>query len=141
MLDVLIQRDLFGKLIHIVIDEHPDVTASFCLLQYLLMAPLFAAYHRSQKLNTASFRQLHDLIHHLVHGLLCDLFPALRTMGDTDPGIQKAEIIVNFCHGSHRGAGISVSGFLINGNSRRKSFYALHLRFFHLSKKLSCIGR
>ena len=105
------------------------------------MGSLPPSDHRSQKLKLCPLRQRHDMIHHLIHGLFFYLFSALGTMRNSYSCIQKTKIVINFRHGSHCGTGISVGGFLVNGNCRRKPFNHFHIRFFHLSQKLSCIGR
>ena len=78
------------------------------------MRSLPPAHDRRQKLNLRSLRKFHDLIHHLIYRLLLDLLPTLRTVRDTDPRIQKAEIIIDLRHSTHRGPGIPVCRLLIN---------------------------
>ena len=96
--------------------------------------------HRGQQLQLLLFRKRHDLVHHLVHGLPADLPPAAGAVRYPDSGIEKPEIIVDLCHRPHSGSGVPVRGFLIDGNGRGKPFDTLHIRFFHLSEELPCIG-
>ena len=139
MFDIFIQLNLFCQFIKTAVDPHPDVTAFLCLLQKLHMFPFSSPNHGSKQLNSGALRLLHQLIHHLINGLFFNLPAAFGAMGNPHPGIQQSKIVINLRHCSHRRSGISVGRFLVNGDGRRKSFNALHLRFFHLSQKLSRI--
>ncbi len=105
------------------------------------MSSLPSPDHRGQKLYSASLFHGQNLVYHLVYRLLFNLFSADRTMGYSNSCIQQTKIIIYFRHSSHRRSGIPIGGFLINGNSRGKSLNPFHIRFFHLSQKLSGIGR
>lgn len=63
-----------------------------------------------------------------------------RTVGNTDPGIQKAQIIVYLRNRPHSGTGIVGCGFLINGNGRGQTVYLIHIGFFRIAQKLPGIG-
>ena len=141
MLDILIQCNILRKLIQISIDDHTHITALLRPLQHLFMASFPSAHHRREQLNLRPLRKRHDLIHHLIHRLLTDHPAALRAVGDTNPGVKKAEIIINLRYRSHRRTGIAVGRLLIDGNRRRKSLNTLHIRFFHLSKELAGVRR
>ena len=141
MLDIFIQHDFLRQLIQVSVYAHTYVSALLCPFQNLLVSSFSPTHDRCQKLNLRSLRQLHDLIDHLIHCLLLDLLPALRAMGNTHSRIKETEIIIDLRHRSNCGTWISVRRFLVNGNGRRKSFNAFHIRLLHLSKKLSCIRR
>ena len=140
MLDVLFQLDFFGQLIEIAVDANPDEAAFLRLLQHLHMLALAALDHRGQQLDFRPLGHGHDLIYHLVYTLLLDLLAAFRAMGDTDPGIEQSEIIVNLRHGSHSGAGVPVRRLLVDGNGRRQAVNALHIGLLHLTQELTGIG-
>ena len=118
-----------------------DISGFLDGLKNLFVLSLFPFDHGRQHMDSCPFRKLHDLIHHLVHTLRRDLPVADGTVGNTEPRIEKSQIIIDLCDGPHRGSRIFRSGFLINGNGRAESFYGLHIRFVHLAKKLPCIGR
>ena len=139
MLDIFIQFDLLGELVHIPVDLHADIAASFGLIQHLLMASLAPPHHRGQKLDAGALRQRHDLIHHLIHGLPGDDATAFRAVGNTHSGIKQPKIVINLRHRPHGGAGIAVGRFLVNGNGRRQALNAVHRRLLHLSQELSGI--
>ena len=111
------------------------------MIQKLRMGSLPSPYHRCKKLHFRPLRHGHDAIHHLVDSLTPDLSSALGTVRDSHSCIEKSEIIVNFRHSSHCGAGVPVGGLLVYGNRRGESFNALHIRFLHLSQELSCVRR
>ena len=119
VLDILIQLDLLRKLIEASVNSDTDIAALSRLLKHLHMLSLSSPDHRGQKLNFRPLRHLHNLIHHLVHGLAVNLSAALRTVRDSDSGIEKPHIVIDFRHSSHCRAWIWVRGLLINGNSRR----------------------
>ena len=133
MFQVLIQRNLLGQLILAAVDHHADIAAAFCLFEHLFVSSLAAAHNRREKLDFRPLRECHDLIDHLVHRLVTDDFSALRTVRNTDSRVQKTEVIVNLRHGSDGGKRVPVRRFLIDRNSRRQTFDAVHIRFFHLS--------
>ena len=139
MLDILLQPDLFGKLIEISINTGTDITALARLLQQLDMLTLAPAYYRRQQLDPGALRQLQNLIHHLVNGLLFDLTAAFRTMRNANAGIEKTHVIVDFRNRTHSRTRIAVGRFLVNGDGRGKSLNALHIRLFHLAKELPCV--
>ena len=104
------------------------------------MPSLPSADNRRQKLELCSLFKLHDPVCHLVYSLPADRFPTLRAVRNPDPGVQQTEVVVNFCHRTYCGSGISVGGFLVDGNSGGQTFNTVYIRLFHLSEKLSCIG-
>ena len=117
MLDVLLQLDVLGELIEVPVDPHPDVAALSGLLQHLGVLALAPPDHRGQKLDAGPLRHSHNLVHHLVNGLLVNLLPALGAVGNAHPRVEKAHIVVNLRHRPHSGAGVPVGRLLINGNS------------------------
>ena len=140
MLNIFIKLYLFRKLIPVSVDHDPDISAALCLIKHLFMTTLSSSYHRSKKLYAAFFRELHYLIHHLVNAYFADLPSADRTVGNSYSGKKKAQIIIDLRYGTHRGSGITVGGFLVYRNSRRKALNAFHIRLFHLPQELPGIG-
>ena len=88
-------------------------------------------------ITTTSMSPTHDL----VNGLPGDLLAAFGAMGRSHPGPQKAQIVINFRHRSHRGPGIFRCGLLVDGNGRRQAVDAVHIRLIHLSQKLPGVAR
>ena len=104
------------------------------------MGSLPSPHYRGKELDLGLLRKFHDLIHHLVYRLLLNLFPALRTVRNSDPCVEQPEIVIDLRHRPYRRTGIPVGGLLVNRDGRRKSLYALHVRLLHLSQELSGIG-
>ena len=140
VLYIFVQLDLLGQLIQTAVHAHPHIAAALRALEHLCVLALASSDHRRQKLDPRAFRQRHDLIHHLIHALSCNLAPTGGTVGDTDPGIQQPEIIIDLRHCAHRGSGVAVGGFLVDGDCRGQSFDLLHIGLLHLSQKLAGIG-
>ena len=141
MLDILVKRDLLREVVHVPVNHDTDISALFGLFEYLLVASLPSADDRSEQLDPALFRHLHDPVYHLVHRLLLDHAPAVRAVGNTDPCIEQTQIIVNLRDCSYRGARVPVGRFLIDRNGGRQTFNALHIRLLHLTEELSRVGR
>ena len=114
MLDVFIQRDLFGKLIGVSVHQSPDVAALSGLFQDLGMGSLPPPHNGGKKLDSCPFRHSHDKVDDLVYRLPADLSAAFRAMGDAHPGKKEAEMIIDLRHRAHRRPGIPVCGFLVN---------------------------
>ena len=106
MLFVFFRLDGFRKIIDNPIYPNASKSALSCGIEFLQMLALSSSHHRCQHHDFCPFRQGKNLIHDLIHRLLLDLSAADRAMGNAYPGIEKAEIVVNFCNGSHRGTGI-----------------------------------
>ena len=60
------------------------------------MAALSSSYNRCEQLQAGSLRQCHQLVHHLVNGLLHDRLATVGTVRNADPGIEQTEIVVDF---------------------------------------------
>ena len=140
VLDVFVQCDLLGQLVHIAVHLRPHISAAPCLLKQLGMGSFAAAHDRCQQLYFCALRQLHDLIDHLIDTLSFDLTPAFRAVGNSDARVEQSEIVINFRYCSHRGSRIAVCGFLIYGYRGRQSLDLFYIGLFHLSEELARIG-
>ena len=140
MLFIFFQFDFFRQIIEVAVHHDPDIAAFFRLLKDFDMLALPSPDDRRQYLNPGPLRQFQNRIHHLIYRLFPDDLAALRTMGNPDSRIKQTKIIINFRHGSNSGTRIPVGRFLVNGNGRRQTGNTLHIRFFHLSEKLTGIG-
>ena len=141
MLDIFFQFDLFRQFIDTAVNLRTDKAAPSGLLQYPGMFSLTPLDHRRQQLDLRPLRQLHNLVHHLIHRLLPDLPAALWTVRNADSGIEQTKIVIDLRHRPHRGTGIAVGGLLIDGNGGRETFNAFHIRLLHLAQELPRIGR
>ena len=137
MLDVFVEGDVLGDIVQVTVDPDADIAGAAGAVDDLLVAALTAADDRGQDLDAGALRQSHHLVHHLVHRLFRDLPAAVGTMGDTDPGIEQTEIVVDLGHGAHGRPGVAVGRLLVDGDGGGESLDVLHIRLFHLAKELA----
>ena len=104
------------------------------------MGALLAPHHRCQQLIPDPFRQGHDLVHHLVDGLGTDRAIALGAVGFSGAAEEQTQIILDFRHRAHGGAGVVAGGFLIDRNGWRQPLNRIHIGLVHLAEKLARIG-
>ena len=64
------------------------------------------------------FRQCHDGIDHFGDGLRDHRQMVFWAHGRADTGVQQTQIVINLGNRTHRGAGVMVSRFLLNGDGR-----------------------
>ncbi len=57
-----------------------------------------------------------------------------------DAGVEQFEILVDFGHRAHRGAGIGIEGLLLDSDSGRDAVHKIHLGFAHPAQKLAGVG-
>ena len=136
MLDILLQLDVFVHIIEIAVDAKAHVTGPSGPVDDLLVLALAAAHDRRQNLDPGALRQFHNAVHHLVDGLSGDLPAAVGAVRNADSGVEEPEIVVDLRHGTHGRPGISVGGFLVDGDRGGKSLDLLHVRLLHLAKEL-----
>ena len=68
-----------------------------------------------------------------------DHFACFWIVGNADPGIKDAQIVVDFGHGADSAAGIAGMGFLFDGDGGRKAFDVTDFGLGHLLDKLAGI--
>ena len=141
MLTFLVQLDLFIQVAHHFIHHHTHKTLLPQGFQLNLMFAFAFLNDGSQHLHLGTLRQLHQMLHHLVHGLRADLVSTDMTMLLPNAGIEHSQVVVNLGNRSHRGTGIVAGGLLFYGNSGRQTFDIIHLGLFQLAQKLPRIGR
>ena len=140
MLFILLQLDLFRKVIGDAVHPGSHIAGFLRVLKDLDVLALSGAHHWGQHLDAGALGQLHDLVHDLVDGLLADLFAAFGAVGHAHPGPEQAEIVINFRHGAHGGAGVFGGGFLVDGDGGREALDIVHVRLVHLSQEHSGVG-
>ena len=64
------------------------------------------------------FGQCHDGIDHFGDGLRDHRQVVFRAHGRANTGIQQTQIVINLGNRTHRGAGVMVGGFLLDGDGR-----------------------
>ena len=141
MLDVLVQLDLFRKIIHTSVHTRTDITGSPGILKYLRVFTLASANDGSHDLHPARFGQRTDLIHDLIHSLPADLLAAVRAVRRSDARPEQSKIIVDLRDRADRRTRIAAGRLLVDGDCGRHTFYGIDVRLVHLSEKLPRIGR
>ena len=140
VLFILLRLDVLGEFVHYTVHTDTDKTAFLCALKLLLMLTLAATDYRGKNLNSGLFRQFQHAVDYLVDSLLVDLSAADRTVGHTDTGIEKTEIVVNLGDCADGRTGILGGGLLVDGDGRGKTLDFIHIGLFHLTEEHSCIG-
>ena len=138
---ILFQLNRIIQRIQCSVRPNTDISFLSKLFQKLLMCSLFLGNYRSEKHQLCSLRQSQKRINNLINRLLSNRLSAVRTISPACMGIKHTEVVMNFRHCSHRGAGIMTGGFLIDRYGRRQTGNLIHLRLIHLSQKLPGIGR
>ena len=136
----LFQFDVFRKVSYFPVDACPNEAGLGSIFQGLGKSPLLSPRDGRHDLDAGAFRQCHDLVDDLVHGLVLDLSAADGTVGHADAGVHETHIVIDLRQSPHRGAGVLGGSLLIDGNGRRESVNGLHLRFVHNPQELTGIG-
>ncbi len=140
VLDVFLQFDFLREVMDFSVHPNANKAGLMGLFQRLCECALFPPGNRCQNLDTSPLREFHDLIHDLVHSLGMDFPPTDGTVGNTDPGIQKTEVIIDFRDGSNRGSRVLGGRLLVNGDGWRKALNGFHIGLFHEPQELTGIG-
>src|SRR5690554_3061406 len=82
-----------------------------------------------------------DEVFDLVVGIADNFFTGIIAISSRRSAGSYRENIRNFGNGTDGGSGAFGSGFLLNGNYRRKSINLIHIGSFQTTKKLPCISR
>ena len=135
VLDVLFQRDLLVEVVHVTVDFYAGVTGAAGGVQLFLLGAFALTDDRREDLELRPLFQLEHSVHHLIHALLADDPPTHRAVRHAHAGVQKAQIIVNFRHGTHGGAGVVAGGLLVDGNGRRQAGDLVHIGLVHPAKE------
>ena len=137
VLFVFLAGDVLRQVVENAVHPHPGKAGFSGVLKHLLVFALFPPDDRRQDDKPGSLSQGFHPVHDLVDGLTADFLTAPGAVGNAHPRPQKAEIIVDFRHRSHGGAGVFRGRLLVNGNGRGKAVDGIHVRLVHLPQKLT----
>ena len=140
VLFILFRFDFFAEIIKNTIHTDTGKTGLAGILKYFRVLTLFTTDNGRKYNKSGSFPQCLYPIHDLVNGLATDLFTALRTMGCTHSGPQQTQIVINLRYCAYSRTGVFRGSLLVNGNGRRQTVNGIHIRFIHLTQKLTGIG-
>ena len=137
---VLVEDDLLGQLPDLAVHADADVPLLHELLELLLELPLFPAGDGGEDRQPCIRRIREDRRQHRIDRLGLDLLAALVAVGDSDPGEEEAEVVVNLRHRPHGGPGVVGRRPLLDGDRRGEPFDGLHVGLVHLPDELPGIG-
>ena len=140
VLFLLIQRRHVAHVVDFAVHAHAYESLLGDALEHLDMLALLGADHGREQLHARALGQGQHLIDHLIHTLLADFAAALGAMGHAHARIKQAQIVVDFRHRAHGGAGIFAGGLLVDGNRGGETVDGIAVRLFHLAQELARIG-
>ena len=140
VLEGLSQRNFFIKFTHNTVNTNARKTFFSQIFKELDVLALATQNNRRQDISSTSLTSLEDFIGNLICCLALNNATALRAVRSTHASIQKTQVIVDFCNGTHGRARISGSGLLIDGHRRRKAIDRVKVWLIHLSQELTGIA-
>ena len=140
MLLVLLQLDLLAEIIGNAVYPAAHIAGAAGILEDLGVLAFLAPDNGGQHLDAGGLGQGEDLVDDLVDGLLLDLLAADGTVGRAHPCPQQTQVVVDFGHGTHGGAGVFTGRLLVNGDSGRKAVDVVQIWLFHLAQKHPGVG-
>ena len=142
VLERFLQLDLvLVEVFDLAVHAHADESFALDALQHLLVHPLLLADDRRQQRDLRAFAERHELFHDLIHALARDLAAADRTMGNTDAGIEKSQVIVYFGDRPDGGTGVLARRLLVDGDGGRQAVDGVHVGFVDLAQELPGVSR
>ena len=124
---------------HIAIIQQAGESLALPYIQLLLQCSVFQNNRRNQ-IDACSIRLRCHRVHYIAYALAAYFFAANRRVGMSDTGKKEFEIIVYLGACSYSGTWVVTAHFLLNGNSRRNTFYLVHFGFLHTPEELACVG-
>jgi hypothetical protein len=141
VLVVSIELDLLGELSHLAIDPGPGEALLGQVGEEPLVLPLSPPDHRRQHLEPGPLRELEDAIDDLLWGLPLHRGAVVGTVGDSDPGVEETEIVVDLGDGAHRRPRVARCCLLVDRDRRRQPVDEVHVGLVHLPQELAGVGR
>ena len=141
VLELLVQRRGFFDQVHDIVDLDPLEATLLQLGELLAVLALTPAHDRRKQVKPGPFALLDGPVDHLADGLTFDRQACCRRVGDADPGVEQAQVIVDFRHRAHGRARVLGRGFLLDGNRRGQPLDAVHIGLFHHFEELPGVGR
>ena len=106
VLFVFLAGNLLRQVVLDAVHPNPGEAGLFGVLENLLMLALFSPDNGRQHQKPGTLPHRFHTVNDLVNGLAADLFAALGTVGHAHSGPQKAQIVIDFRHRAHGGAGV-----------------------------------
>ena len=118
MFQLLVQRRYVIDFIKFAIDLEALEALLAQLRHFLAILTLAATHDRRQQVKPGAFFHLENQVDHLADSLALDRQAGRGRVGDTDPGIEKPQIIVDLRHRANRGARVPGRCLLLDGDRR-----------------------
>ena len=143
VLELLVERHAFlvVETNDLTVDAHTGKALGAQVLEKLRVLTFAAAHDRCQHQRLAALSGLGNLVGDLVGRLTLDNASTLRAVRCADAGIQKSQVVIDFCHRTHSGAGVFRRRLLVDGDSRGQTLDAVDVRLVHLPQEHARIAR
>ena len=141
VLDLLVEHDLFGELMHLAVDADAGEAFLRKVLEELLVLALAAKDDRREHERTPSLPGCQHLVCDLVRRLALDDTSALGAVRHADAGIEQAQVVIDLRDGADGRARVLRRRLLVDGDSRREAFDRVHIGLVHLAQELPGIAR
>ncbi len=138
--EFLVERRGVGDLMELAVDLDALEALLLIVGELLAVFALAAAHHRRQQIKPRAFRQRHDAVDHLGHGLALDRQAGGGRIGHADARPQKPHVVVDLGDGADRGARIARGGLLLDGDGRRQPVDLVDIGLLHHLQELPRIG-
>ena len=129
------------EFVYDAVDPGADKTLTQQAFQQLLVLSLAVLNNRSQQQHPGTFVEPHDPIDHFTYGTRGQSNAVIWTAGFANPGVQKAQIVIDLGHSTDCGSGVMGCRLLFDADGRRQAFDKIHIRFFHQREELPGVGR
>ncbi len=138
---VAIQHNLLVHVADLTVYPDPhiarfaDVLKDFAVLAFAILD------EGSHDHDAAALGQRQDGVNDLLYCLLADLPATLGAVGNAYAGVEQAQVVVDFGHRAHRGAGVAAGSLLVNADGWREALDVIHVGLVHLAQELAGVGR
>src|SRR4029077_4923680 len=138
---VLVERDLLAQLVQASINTPPPETRLRAVLDQRPVLALATLDHRPEHHHARAFRQLLDVVRHLLHRLPPHLAAAHRAVRKTDARIEQAQVVVDLGHRAHGRARVLRRALLVDRDRRREPLDDVDVGLLHLAQELPGVCR
>src|SRR5262249_32394235 len=123
------------------IDTHPHKAFRADLVpdRFVLLLPL--PLDRGHHIDLRPLREGENLLDDLIGGLRADWNLAVRAPRLAEPGVEHAQVVIDFRDRTDGRARTLAGGLLLDADRRRKATDVLDLGLLHLPEELSGVAR
>src|SRR5579864_7331536 len=136
-----VEIDLVLKVHQLAVDSGPGESVLDKLFHLLLELALASTDDRGHHHHAVFWRQRHHALYDLFRGLARNRASAFRTMGNSNGGVQKAKIVVDFGDRAYGRSWAAAGGLLLDRDRGAQAIDAVHVGSFHLIEELPGVSR